>query len=163
MRILKYLTLFFKAIKSETECGELRTAIPGLDIPRKWPWLTDGSNGLEILLDNADRLVLLDGNIEFGRSRYHHPIEFNSKLQIQPFIPNLKIEKSNPSVGSILEHNQIPICLSKNDQFFVDFVTNDHQNGTNESLCYLALNSTESIKIQINDEPTCKERLISYH
>ena len=82
MRILKYLTLFFKTIKSESECGELRTAIPGLDIPRKWPWLTDGPNGIEILLDNGDKLVLLDGNIELGRNRYHHPIEFNSKLYI---------------------------------------------------------------------------------
>ena len=161
MRILKYLTLFFKTIKSESECGELRTAIPGLDIPRKWPWLTDGPNGIEILLDNGDKLVLLDGNIELGRNRYHHPIEFNSKLQFQPFIPNLMLEKSNPSVGSLFEHGQIPICLSKNDQFFVDSVKNDHQSGTNESLCYLALNSTESINIQINVDPICKERVIT--
>ena len=161
MRILKYLTLFFKTIKSESECGELRTAIPGLDIPRKWPWLTDGPNGIEILLDNGDKLVLLDGNIELGRNRYHHPIEFNSKLQFQPFIPNLMLEKSNPSVGRLFEHGQIPICLSKNDQFFVDSVKNDYQSGTNESLCYLALKSTESINIQINADPICKERVIT--
>ena len=150
MRIFKCIILFSKLIKSETDCGELRTAIPGLDIPRKWPWLTDGSDGLEILLGNADSLVLLDGSIEPDGNRYRHPIEFNSKSEIQPFIPNLKLEKSNPSVGNILEHFKIPICLSN---------LPIHRIGNNESLCYLASNSTESVKVEINDGAACKERL----
>ena len=150
MRIFKCIILFSKLIKSETDCGELRTAIPGLDIPRKWPWLTDGSDGLEILLGNTDSLVLLDGNIKPGGDKYRHPVEFNSKSEVQPFIPNLKLKKSNPSVGNILEHDKIPICLSDSPI---------HRSGNNESLCYLASNSTESVKIEINDSAACKERL----
>ena len=161
MRSLNYLILFSKLIKSETDCGELRTAIPGLDIPRKWPWLTDASGGLEILLGNMDSLVLLDGNIEPDGNRYRHPIEFNSKSEIQPFIPNLKLEKSNPAMGNILEHNKIPICLSRSDQIFKT-VNDDHQSGNNESLCYLALNSTKSVQVEINDGDACKERLMIY-
>ena len=157
MRISNYLILFSKLMKSETDCGELRTAIPGLDIPRKWPWLTDGSDGLEILLGNMDSLILLDGNIVHDGNRYRHPIEFNSKSEIQPFIPNLKLEKSNPSVGNILEHDKIPICLSKSDQIFKNAV---EQSRNNESLCYLALNSTESVKVEIVNDDACKERLM---
>ena len=147
-------------MKSETDCGELRTAIPGLDIPRKWPWLTDGSDGLEILLGNMDSLILLDGNLVHDGNRYRHPIEFNSKSEIQPFIPNLKLKKSNPSVGNILEHDKIPICLSRSDQIFKNAAGEGHQSGNNESLCYLALNSTESVKVEINYGDACKERLM---
>ena len=157
MRILKYLILFLKSIKTESECGELRTAIPGLDIPRRWPWLTDGSSGLEILLENADSLVLLDGDIVFDGNRYRHPFEFNSKSQVQPFIPNLKLEKPDPSTGSLFGHGQIPICLSQNDRISMASATS----GNNESLCHLAFNSTQSISIDINDGLSCKERFMS--
>ena len=161
MRISNYLILFSKLMKSETDWGELRTAIPGLDIPRKWPWLTDGSDGLEILLGNMDSLILLDGNLVHDGNRYRHPIEFNSKSEIQPFIPNLKLKKSNPSVGNILEQ-KIPLCLSRSDQIFKNTVGEDHQSGNNESLCYLALNSTESVKVEINNGDACKERLMNH-
>ena len=160
MRISNYLILLSKLMKSETDCGELRTAIPGLDIPRKWPWLTDGSDGLEILLGNMDSFILLDGNLVHDGNRYRHPIEFNSKSEIQPFIPNLKLEKSNPSVGNILEHDKIPICLSRSDQIFKNAVDEGHQIANNESLCYLALNSTESVKVEIVNDEACKERLM---
>ena len=105
------IILLFPVSISPYKCGELETAIPGQNVPNKWPWIETSGDIFGIKLENKKFLTVK--NVSTSAHSAIHPISILNPPGVFPFgFGNISI-RNNDQIS-----NSSPICIPKSHASF---------------------------------------------